>query len=99
MLVRGQPTTANVQSYERIIYNTQAFPNPATNRLSINSIDQSRPVHIIDVLGREVLRGELDSRGQATFDVSSLPRGIYAVMLDHFGRLLSVGKVAVVAKE
>ncbi len=99
MLVRGQPTTANVQSYERIIYNTQAFPNPATNRLSINSIDQSRPVHIIDVLGREVLRGELDSRGQVTFDVSSLPRGIYAVMLDHFGRLLPVGKVAVVAKE
>ncbi len=99
MLMRGEFAPMSVEAYERIVYNTYLYPNPATQKVTVTSIDQSRPVHIIDVLGREVLRGELDSRGQATFDVSSLPRGIYAVMLDHFGRLLSVGKVAVVAKE
>lgn len=91
-----EPLKNRVESYEIIIYGTHLYPNPATVNLTVTSVDESRPIRLIDILGREVLRDALNAQGTATLDVSRLPRGIYTVMIDHFGKLVPVGKVAVV---
>jgi photosystem II stability/assembly factor-like uncharacterized protein len=96
---RGNAVFSRVEAYERIVYGTHIYPNPSSGRVIITSVDQLRPVKLIDVLGREVLRDVLDARGQATLNLSLLPRGIYSVMLDHYGKNLPVGKIVVSGKQ
>jgi hypothetical protein len=74
---------------------TQLYPNPATNNLTITSSIGAGTIHLYNILGREVMTGMLSADGQATLDVSHLPRGIYDVLLDHYGLQLPVGMVAV----
>lgn len=56
------------------------YPNPAHNRLSINSeLGVMREVRIINTLGAEVLRADLSNT--ADIDVSSLSAGVYRIVL------------------
>ena len=36
--------------------------------------------------------------GTLTLDVSQLPRGIYAVMIEHDGQMIPAGKIALIGK-
>ena len=94
--VRGQ---SHVENFEQIVFGTHIYPNPSTNQVTITSVEHSRTIRLIDVLGREVLHDVLSANGKATLNVASLPRGIYSVILDHNGITLTVGKVAVIDRE
>ena len=98
ILAKGVHEISKVENYERIIDNTRIYPNPVSSDLNIISVDPLRPVHIFDMLGREVLKGVTNSEGKVTFDVSRLPRGIYDVILNHYSKMLSVGKVAIMGR-
>jgi hypothetical protein len=91
-------TQQNVDGYERLVYGTSLYPNPATISLSVQSVDYCQPLLMYDILGHEVLRGKLDGSGHAQFDVSALPRGVYGVILKHNGIPLPIGKVVVVGR-
>jgi photosystem II stability/assembly factor-like uncharacterized protein len=98
-MARGHVEESNVQMYERIIYGTHLYPNPATSAVTIKSVEVSRPVSVVDVLGRVVLRHTLSEQGETTFDVSSLPRGIYMLQLDYYRRILGIGKIVLAGSE
>ncbi len=98
VLIRGIQIRSHVKAYEHIVWNSFLYPNPTSTELNFITPDVSRPVRIYDLLGREMLQGTTSSQGKFTFDVSKLPTGIYFVILDHFGKMLPVGKVAVIGK-
>lgn len=97
-IVRGIRNQSKVESYERIIYNTYIYPNPAALTVNILTLDALRPVIMYDMLGREVRRSRTSDIGRISIDVSMLSRGIYDVILDHYGKMLPVGKVAVAGR-
>ena len=98
LLMRADRVESKVKSSKPIISDTQIYPNPATTDLNILSTDLSRPVHLVDVLGHEVLSGVLSVSGQVTLDVSKIPRGVYSVVIDRDGTQVPVGKIAVIGK-
>jgi hypothetical protein len=98
ILVRGNRITSHVESYERIVYNTHLYPNPAAGEINIISIDNLCPVYFYDMLGRKALSGITSDQGRLQLDISHLPQGIYSVILDHFGKMLPVGKLIVLGK-
>ncbi len=59
------------------------FPNPATEQLTITSIEAGMPIQILDVLGREVMSGVMPANGPLQFEVSILPSGTYYVIEGH----------------
>ncbi len=75
----------------------QLYPNPATDVVIIKSPAESGTVHVFDLLGQTVRSGILNEGGELRLDVSTLPRGIYSLMLDHGGVMLPIGKVALIA--
>ncbi len=87
---------ARVETWERVVYGTYLYPNPASSVLNINSVIENSPVHIYDVLGREVLNGNLSTSGNVSFEVSSLTDGIYLVQLEIGDALVPVGKLVIV---
>jgi hypothetical protein len=93
----GNRPKSRVDSYERIITGTTITPNPATNYITITSVDTQRPIHIIDILGREVIHSVIPEDGKLVLDISSLPHGVYYAQLDHYGKMLPIGKIAVTA--
>jgi hypothetical protein len=94
-IIVGTRRTDAVQPNQSLSYQTQLYPNPATTRLNITSSYSAGTIHLYNILGREVMTGMLSADGHATLDVSHLPRGIYDVLLDHYGLQLPVGMVAV----
>ena len=99
ILTRGQFQKAHVEVIERIIYYSYLYPNPTSGLLNIQSIDKSKaPIRIIDIFGRECMRGALSDQGKLTLDLSRVSRGIYDVLLDHYGKVFSIGKIAVIGK-
>jgi hypothetical protein len=95
IIVRGEYEQSHVEVIERIIYYTYIYPNPSSGIVNIESIDKSgAPVYVTDILGREVKRSTLSSDGKLRLDLSFLPHGIYNVLLNHYGKTFSVGKVA-----
>jgi Secretion system C-terminal sorting domain len=95
-LVYLEPAPSSVETWERTVYGTHLYPNPATGILNIQSVEENLPVHIFDILGREVVNAELSPIGTATINVSSLPRGIYVVRLEEFGSMVTVGMLSLV---
>jgi photosystem II stability/assembly factor-like uncharacterized protein len=91
-----EPVPSSVETWERTIYGTQLYPNPATDMCNIQSVEENLPVHIFDVLGREVLATKLSSTGAATLNVSALPRGIYVVRLEELGTMVTIGMLSLV---
>jgi hypothetical protein len=98
LLARAVEEKLSVNMYERVVYGTHIYPNPATEFINVKSVDQRSPVYLYDMLGREVMRNDLDGQGELTFDVESLPRGVYSVVLDHFGKKLPIGKAALIER-
>ncbi|HWF44986.1 MAG TPA: T9SS type A sorting domain-containing protein [Candidatus Kapabacteria bacterium] len=95
LIFRGDPPSEHVESNKHIVDDGHIYPNPATTNLTITSSIGASSVYLYDILGREALSGTL-LNGHATLDVSHLPRGIYSVVLEHNGRLIPAGKIAVV---
>lgn len=52
-----------------------AFPNPATNQLHLATVDQSRPVELLNSVG-QLVRQQLPTQ---TLAVEDLPRGLYVL--------------------
>jgi hypothetical protein len=73
--------TANLSNTVSVIFNSnqklKVFPNPTKDKLSIIS-ESIENYSIIDVLGREILRGVI-SGNQTDVDVSNLSSGMYLV--------------------
>ena len=98
VLVRGAWAQSAVAQVMPLVNILSINPNPAAVKVTIRSDSPSLPIHLLDILGRTVLSGTLDERGAASLDVSSLPRGVYSVMIGRDGMMVPVGKVAVVGK-
>ena len=54
------------------------YPNPVTNRLTVETSGSDEEVVLYDVLGRVVQRTRLVA-GKASLDLSALPAGVYVV--------------------
>lgn len=68
--------------------NLSVFPNPAYSTLTIE-VDEPfilSHFHVIDRAGKIVLTDVLKSRSQQ-FDVSTLPKGVYFIHIEHSSRL------------
>ncbi len=91
----GSIKLSHVESYERIVNATYIFPNPASTVLHVISNDLLHPIHILDMLGREVFQALIPETGKLTLDVSSFAFGVYYIQLNHFGKMLPIGKFAI----
>ncbi|MEI8134879.1 MAG: kelch repeat-containing protein [bacterium] len=90
---------AGVEESGKLHYNSRVYPNPATTRLTIASVERGTPFKMIDVFGRSVITGMTLDNAPLTVDISSIPRGIYYVLVeraDWKGVYAIAGKVAVV---
>jgi hypothetical protein len=72
-----------VQAPQTIDSSLKLFPNPASERLTVTSLQQGMPIEVLDVLGREVMTGAMPANGPLQFDVSTLPNGTYYVVEGH----------------
>jgi hypothetical protein len=82
---------------DQTLTHLQVLPNPVGDKLEIRSQDiEDAEVKIYDGLGREVTRGVLQS-GQAHFDMSKYPNGIYFVHLK--GGAIQSSKMAKIVKQ
>jgi len=88
----------SVETYERIVYGTHIYPNPAQDFVTIVSNDPLREIRLCDVLGRPRLQTQLPADGQLKLDISKLGAGIYSIQLNHDGVMVPVGKLAVIGK-
>lgn len=78
-----------------LLRNLSVYPNPASNQVSLqNTSGFSVAYSIVDILGREVLKGEFV--GIKTLDVSSLGQGAYFIKFESAGT--SVHKKLVIEK-
>jgi photosystem II stability/assembly factor-like uncharacterized protein len=97
VLTRGEFIHSSVEVTERIKYNTYFYPNPTTGLVRIESIDKSKsPISVVDIFGRELLKSKLSETGKVTLDLSNLIPGIYNILLDYYGKVFIVGKVALI---
>ncbi|HZK76120.1 MAG TPA: T9SS type A sorting domain-containing protein, partial [Candidatus Kapabacteria bacterium] len=71
------------------------YPNPAITACSITSSAPNEPVHLFDMLGREVLRSRTDERGAAMLNVSHLVAGIYSIVIETADGRTVIGKIAI----
>lgn len=96
ILWRGEYITSSIEGIERIMYETRMYPNPTTGIVNIESIVRSKaPITVIDILGREVEKSRLSDEGKLHLDLSHLSNGLYNIVLEYYGKVFIVGKVAV----
>ncbi len=79
VLILGQLATAGVNTPSCVGSIVELFPNPATASITLTGVAAGHSVHVLDILGREVLHGTVPATGPFTLDVSSLPSGLYYV--------------------
>ena len=60
---------------------TKLYPNPATNRITIESSSTDGDLVLFDGSGAQVMRFDL-RQGERSFDVSGLPRGQYVAVIE-----------------
>jgi hypothetical protein len=94
----ASPSSVQSNNYEGINYGSFLYPNPSTGIVNIDSVEAMRPVRVLNVLGVEVMNGVSSANGKLTFDLSSLPNGVYFVQLNYEGDWLKVGWLALVSK-
>ena len=70
---------ANVKTGQQNISDVQIYPNPASSSITITSTEAGSIVHLLDILGREVMQGTVPANGPLTLDVGSLPAGMYYI--------------------
>jgi photosystem II stability/assembly factor-like uncharacterized protein len=92
-------TTFSVEQYQREVYGTLVYPNPASSNVKIvSSYAPNCPISLVDVLGHTIFEGSLSSTGTMSFDVAALPAGMYAVIMDFNGAKLHVSNLVVLPK-
>ncbi len=75
----GIEHSANVKASPSIDTSIRAYPNPTSGSLIITSAVAGEQVQLLDVLGREVMKGMIPANGPLVLDVSSLSAGTYYV--------------------
>ncbi|MDP4198340.1 MAG: T9SS type A sorting domain-containing protein [Bacteroidota bacterium] len=75
-IVRGTLATAGVQ-LDHTLGIAGAYPNPANESVTLTFIAPDEPVHVLDVLGRELLQIKMPQQGPLSLNIASLPAGIY----------------------
>lgn len=92
---RGVYQTNSIEVAQTIRYHTKMYPNPSSGTVNITtSLNTKDIITVIDMLGREVYKSRLDEQGNTKLNLSEFPRGIYHVVIHHYGREFSIGKVA-----
>jgi hypothetical protein len=76
------------------VYHVDIYPNPASVEVNISTSVNSGSVLLFDVLGRRMISVSL-LNGAAKLNVSTLPHGMYNVMIDHVGQMIPAGKIIV----
>ncbi len=67
------------------------FPNPVTNVLQVQTTAVLTGYSVMDINGREVLKGNFSGNSQNKIDVSELPAGTYILRtLDNSGAMKNV---------
>jgi hypothetical protein len=56
-------------------------PNPATQQVTISTVEEISELHIYDILGQEVIHTTPTHKHVETIDVSSLVAGMYIVQV------------------
>ncbi len=82
VVVAGEPDAPPEPITEQLV----VYPNPATDKISVEGVALGEEVVMYDVLGRAVLR----TRTPADIDVSGLPPGVYVLRVGGESRLVSV---------
>ncbi len=71
--------------------NVNVFPNPVTNVLQVQTTAVLTGYSVMDINGREVLKGNFSGNSQNKIDVSELPAGTYILRtLDNSGAMKNV---------
>jgi hypothetical protein len=95
-LVRAIIQKSGVEYAHTLSYNDRIFPNLATTKLNIASVEAPKPFWIIDMLGRTILSGMTLDNQTLTVDISALKPGVYDVIsMGIFGKII-IGKLLVV---
>ena len=77
------PPSCMVGLHEKSEGDLKLYPNPACDKLTIElSKAGIAEWHVIDVSGRMVLSGRIDTNNSESIDVSSLKSGVYNVVLN-----------------
>src|SRR5665213_1307118 len=76
-LTIGQRVTSAVISDNIKTVGVSLFPNPTSTSITVTGGTTGSTVHLLDILGRDILSTKVPASGTLTLDVSSLPRGIY----------------------
>ena len=70
------------------------YPNPATDYISFDNVDNIGQVAIVNLVGRKLKMFENIQRGER-YDVSDLPGGMYLVqIMDQNGKVVSTVRVS-----
>jgi photosystem II stability/assembly factor-like uncharacterized protein len=71
----------HVELHDQDVYGTHVYPNPASDFVTIQSVDRLTPVSITDVLGHSIASGMTDDAGIARFNVSHVASGVYQLSI------------------
>ncbi len=82
-LVVGTFSNSEVSHDKASSGEVSVFPNPATQSINLSAFPAGVVVHILDILGRDVLRATFPKNGRLTLEVSGFPAGFYFVTDGH----------------
>jgi hypothetical protein len=79
VILRGSAAPAIVSPSVALDDGVQIYPDPASETLNITSAEAGSTIHLLDILGREVLHETVPASRLLTLDVSLLPTGLYYI--------------------
>jgi hypothetical protein len=85
----------SVQQYEREVFGTHVYPNPASGFVNIQSTVGSAPIILVDPLGKEPIVAQLNPDGTLRIDISKLRNGVYQVNMFYNGAILHITNLVV----
>ena len=96
VILHGNIKKNQIRSASFTIKNSSIYPNPASSEVTVKPNCELCTIHIVDLLGREVLQGICTSENGIRFDTRKLHKGLYSVYSDIRGHLSVVGKFLIV---
>ena len=78
-LIIGQHVTSDISSNDIRKPAVQLFPNPSSTSITLTGALAGHTFHLLDILGREVLSGNVPEDLKLTLDITSLAPGLYFV--------------------
>ncbi len=73
------PTLVSFNANDEIEEDIKLFPNPTSEKVSIQVTDEIKHISIFNMEGREILRRSYEGIEQTILDVSSLATGVYMI--------------------